>query len=361
MFKALDTTCDRLIISLDYTREDADAILRPKGHQDQLLCQLCRQPVLVRAGQLNRPHFAHKTLSDCPSSREPAELVQARAFLYEWLKRRVGTVSLEHLWDGHSLPRPVDCWVTLRDGKVFAFWIVNRRIANHDILAIQREVEAAGAELTWVFLANRLRKVDGSEGEYELPSTERDCRIRTDFDRIYLNPRCHGWSSGSLFYINPDKDSFTILRALIGGGCSIYQAYELTRPANEFLLCTGTGTLYHPDETEPLERLRAEEEHRKREEEAARLRAEQERQRWEQQGLLRQQSHRNVLSAEPLISLSPSVSEAATPSTGLPSTADSPWNRKQEGKCCRCGRVTSDHFVYYGVDGTCICNACRRD
>jgi len=362
VFKAFDTTSGGLIISLDYAREDADSLLRPKGHAGQLLCQLCRQPVLVRAGQVNRPHFAHKTLSDCPSSREPAELVQARAFLYDWLKRTgEGTVTLEHHWEGQSLPRPVDCWLGLPDGKAFAFWIINRRIAYHDIQAIQREVEATGAELTWVFLTNRIRKVDGSQDEYKLPSTERDCGIMTDFDRIYLEPWCYARSSGSLFYVDSDKSTFTILRALMGGGCSVYQAFDLTGPANEFLLCTGTATFYHPNEVEPLERIRAEEEQRKQEEEAARLRAEQERQRRDQQRLLRQQSLNSNPPPRPLYSFGASASGVAERSAAAQDVAESPWNRKREGKCRRCGRVTDDHFVFYGADGTCICNACRQD
>jgi competence CoiA-like predicted nuclease len=45
-------------------RVDITKIEHPRLHlkSDTLICQLCEQPVIIKAGLLTRPHFAHRSL-----------------------------------------------------------------------------------------------------------------------------------------------------------------------------------------------------------------------------------------------------------------------------------------------------------
>ncbi|HEX9019181.1 MAG TPA: competence protein CoiA family protein, partial [Anaerolineaceae bacterium] len=99
-----------VILSPQWSRR-IDA-LREMDHADLLVCQGCRQPLRVKAGELKRAHFAHKHLQACSYGSQSLEILEARAVLYDWLLAQFGEqVTVEKQVEGGDLPRPVDCWV----------------------------------------------------------------------------------------------------------------------------------------------------------------------------------------------------------------------------------------------------------
>src|SRR5262249_36231393 len=90
MFVAVDLTTNERLVSLDFKSASQIETLRALGRADRLGCPECRQPVNVRHPQERRRHFFHKDRGTCPLHEESAELVEARAVLYEWLSSKVG-------------------------------------------------------------------------------------------------------------------------------------------------------------------------------------------------------------------------------------------------------------------------------
>ena len=95
MFSAAHILTGEQIVILDPRWRSALADWRNLCATDRLTCAVCRQPVWARAGTKKRWHFAHKHLSDCPSSHESPELLQARAVLYEWLVSKFGPGAVQ--------------------------------------------------------------------------------------------------------------------------------------------------------------------------------------------------------------------------------------------------------------------------
>ena len=137
MFKALDKRDDSDVVILEPQWLEAIDKLRELGHKDILICQGCRQPVRVRAGDQRREHFAHKHRDICNNTDESAILRNSRAVLYEWLVSKFDkNVTIEKQVDGTELFRPIDCWVT-QGSKVFAYWIIDSKINPDKRITLQ--------------------------------------------------------------------------------------------------------------------------------------------------------------------------------------------------------------------------------
>jgi competence CoiA-like predicted nuclease len=81
MYKALDIRDNTEVVILDSKWLRAINQLREFDHQDILVCQGCKQPVRVRAGEQRREHFAHKHLENCDYADESAVLRNSLAVI----------------------------------------------------------------------------------------------------------------------------------------------------------------------------------------------------------------------------------------------------------------------------------------
>ncbi len=148
MFKAFDTELDRDVVSLDPVWDGQIEALRGWGHAGRLVCPVCRQGVLLRAGEIMRRHFAHKDLSQCPLGHESAEVLAGRAALYAWLNTKFPDgVTVEKHFDAdpesrYHLPRGVDCWVERPGKRNLAYWLVDGKIEPEDRMRIPPFFEA---------------------------------------------------------------------------------------------------------------------------------------------------------------------------------------------------------------------------
>lgn len=130
MFKALHLQTQEEFISIAAQWAQRMPQLRALAQEDLLVCQGCREPVLLRAGVVRRPHFAHKSLQNCSYGHASPRRLQARAILYARLVREFGdAVTLEKQLEGASLPSPVDCWVERSSGTL-AYWIIEGSIKS---------------------------------------------------------------------------------------------------------------------------------------------------------------------------------------------------------------------------------------
>ena len=176
MFKAIHTRDNQEIIILDPAWEDATQlnVLRDQDHRDLLICQECRQPVRVRAGEERQWHFAHKQRQNCIYQSESATLLYARATLYRWLVEKFGAdqVALEQKMEDLDFPRPIDVWVRGEKGSI-AYWIIDTGIKTDIREVLRQRFQQLGVHIQWVFTTSMLREQE-EPGRVTLTTTERD-------------------------------------------------------------------------------------------------------------------------------------------------------------------------------------------
>lgn len=75
-----------------YTQEEINHL-----RKEQFYCPTCHGEVIIRAGPVTIPHFAHRTTADCPSTAggEGSYHEKGKLLLYQWLKKHNVNVQLE--------------------------------------------------------------------------------------------------------------------------------------------------------------------------------------------------------------------------------------------------------------------------
>ena len=215
------------IVILDSKWLQAINQLREYDHQDFLVCQGCKQPVRVRAGEQRREHFANKHLGSCDYADESVVLRNARAVLYEWLVSKFGdNGTIEKKLDGVDLFRPIDCWVK-QDSKVFAYWFFDTQLKLEKRKILQGGFKKLGISINWVFAFEMLRAEQDNPNKLVLSITEREFIKRSKYDI----PNSGYYGKGSLHYLDAKNRRLTTFRCL-----SLYhepQIYRGTRQISD--------------------------------------------------------------------------------------------------------------------------------
>ncbi len=380
MFKCIDIKRQEEVIILDYEGDDAALpYLRNTGRSGGLLCPECKQSVQVKAGLRKAWHFAHRDLGSCPLATESASVLMARRILYHWLsakfvqrtesstseKTRI-TVEKKMF---HSVERCADCFVEQPGRQGFGYLILEKGMRN------RTELEAATKKslLHPVFLGSMLKRVEGSQSEFDLTPTERGLMVSTKYDPAY------GGGEGSLQYLDCESKSLTTLRALVLSHSP--QRYRATRvlvhPIAD-MLTDRTGVFIHPGEHDKLrvyeERAAARERERKQAETARQERQEQIRRQRESQ-LAKQAEKWRAMEAkaaeqrrmdqenEDSEEQWQSAQGEKVPREDLKRNGLSEITRKAMGllplRCERCGAETMDWISSTPGKGTCICRECH--
>lgn len=205
MYKAINTRTSTEVVILNPEWLSSIESLRDLGRQDLLVCQGCRQPVRVRAGEHRREHFAHKHLDNCTYSDESSTLLNLRAALYQWLLEKFGkNVEIEKSIVG--LDRPVDCWVE-KGGVRFAYWIIEGKIKSEKRDQIRQVLSGNGVRVNWVLSSEILRTHEADPLSLILSTTEREFIQRSKYDM-------EAFTDGSLHYLDPEKHTLKTYRAL---------------------------------------------------------------------------------------------------------------------------------------------------
>lgn len=241
MYKALDIRDDTEVVILD--QKWSINQLRELDHHDFLVCQGCKQPVRVRAGDQRRKHFAHKHLKNCDYGEESSILRNSRAVLYEWLVSKFGeNVSIEKKIDEIDLFRPIDCWVK-QDSTVFAYWIFDSRLMLEKREILQNRLARFGIPVNWVFALEMLKTVQDHSDELILSTTEREFIRQSQYDVPFFN----GYSAiGSLHYLDTKNRELQTFRGLsLYHKPQIYKGDNLTSELEKVLVSPLNGEFVH--------------------------------------------------------------------------------------------------------------------
>lgn len=286
MFKAIDTRTGQEIVILHPEWAAKLDDLRLLDQRDVLVCQGCNKPVRVRAGDVRRWHFAHKSKQDCTYGSDSPVLLEARAVLYEWLVSKFPQdVTLEKKVDDERLPRPIDCWVETSDG-LLAYWIVESGMRPQKRETLKAGLMATGASVTWVLTVNLLNPVEEATEQFHLGEASTDCARLGTTERELLQVtrfdeawRGVGRSSGaSLHFLDSESKVLTTLRGLVlVHSPQIYGGHKECTPLAQIKIMPKTWEFVHPGEYERWqayneEKKQIEEQHRREQEQAEQLR-----------------------------------------------------------------------------------------
>ncbi len=365
MYKAVHVREGREIVILDSHWANGIEYLRALDQQDLLVCQGCKQPVRVRAGDIRRWHFAHKQLLTCTYGRESPVLLTARAVLYDWLVTKFGEkVTVEKKVDETYFSRPVDCWVE-KDRRAMAYWILEAAAQPQTRDALRDGFRRLAVVVHWVFLAQMLHEDEEMPNRVHLTTTEREFMRHTVYDDIVSQ----GLPGGqSLHYLDAETRTLTTFRGLhLAHAPHLFAGHKERHALSTMQVSPKTGEFVHPGEYDRLKRYQQEQAHfanRRREAEAARTRGrepqrstEGERQRSEVAGPALPEVGVPSPPAETL-----SEAGASSPAHDRPGSHDSVKDSaaQREAACALCGNTTSDWWYFDPIHNTCKCYACYR-
>ena len=352
MYKALDIRDNTEIVILDPKWLRSINQLREFDHQDFLVCQGCKQPVRVRAGDQRRKHFAHKHLANCDYEDESSILRNARAVLYEWLVSKFGdNVTIEKKVDGIDLFRPIDCWVK-QDSAVFAYWIFDSRLKSEKRKILQDSIEKLGIHVNWVFALEVLHTEQDHPDKLILSTTEREFIRRSKYDAPFTSGH---FTNGSLHYLDIENRKMITFRGVsLYHEPQIYKGFNLTSDLEKLLISPQNGEFVHDGEHDKLQKY----------EQQLKVIGESPNMRWERFAFqknpdfisqsLENQNLKNSNEREDLDILNKKSGhqnfEETPPTSSLFKT----------GTCVTCGEITQDWWWRDGKTGQCECHSCYK-
>src|SRR5438477_7850364 len=95
MLTAWEKSTHTTIALPDFRRAAEREELRERTRQGHLICRTCQEPLWLHAGAVRTPHFAHRSLKNCPSASVSEEVLAARDFLYWFFKPRIESGKLQ--------------------------------------------------------------------------------------------------------------------------------------------------------------------------------------------------------------------------------------------------------------------------
>lgn len=372
MFTSIHSKTGERVVVLDARWRRDTHLLRSLCATNHLVCEVCGQAVWARVGRRRRPHFAHKRLSDCPSSNESSDLLHARAALYHWLASKFDprTVRVEVMIgnDGSAVPRHFDCIAETKTGVKLAYWIFDRQSRPDARDAIRSAAESDGRILVPVFTTTMMRRNNSPKGVLNLGTTERAFISRGEYDDLYT----HGYLlEGSLHYLDGESETLTTLRAM---SCTEppqqYTGTEITTPLALVTVHAPTGQFVHPTEFDRLKahrQRRAEEQRREAEHRAHEARRQHEREERKARELAERQKvwdaigiRKDTLPCRMRLEKEAQAREASKPAQTAPPMQQLSIFDGREAPCETCGQMTAerDWVVYRAKTGQCCCRKC---
>lgn len=298
--------------------------LRELTDTGQLICPGCEQLLWLRIGQKRRRHFAHRRLADCPLENQSAEVLEAKAQLYEWLESKYpGHVHLDMAIGVPGWVKPMDLLVEPEPDRKFGYWVFDRQQRSRfDLLAYQR---LPGVNVHFIHTESTL--TIKPETGMVLTASQREFITGSDFDRAVA------WRDrGHLHFLLGGESKICIYRGL---HCvhkpNVYQwAVERSRPLSEALISPRTGEIVFPEDVETRDE-------------------------WQRQSAGKQADrHKNNPPGRAM------AGETNKPSATEPMPATRTMNLNGPFRCEDCGIETLDWSVSTPSAGTCVCRACVK-
>lgn len=355
MYKVLQVQDQVEITILELRWKNQVELLRQWSEADELVCPGCRQPVRIRAGKVRRWHFAHKHLANCPLAGQSADLLIARALVYEWIAPLAGESNVSIEKDLPGLPRPLDLWVETVDAR-FGVWIFDTRLSPELRQALRASLEGQGLRVLWLFTLGMLHQDESVPGRLHLTTTEREFLRTSALDAA---AEASGEAAGqSLHYIDLQQGRMVSFRRLhLEHPPQRYRGRIIEHPLSEVQLFLETAEPFHPGESDLLRRFTRDaaagrERLRRQEMFLARIH--------QQKRRLEGDLARFGLAEEQDAPTPPEKAPEPHPVTITPVPETGRQLFSRQGVCVHCGKLTSDWVRFFGKTGECVCRECAN-
>jgi competence protein CoiA len=150
------------------------------GDANGLHCECCGTPVILKAGTIRLPHFAHKNLTNCLSQEEFAgesnEHKEGKRIFYHYFKNKYGEEADVQVNSKLSNGRRADILVQFQDGNRLAIEIQRLVKRTTDWYSKNNDYKNMQLNVLWVLC--------GNNAELEHLNTENQSRF---FERMILN------------------------------------------------------------------------------------------------------------------------------------------------------------------------------
>ncbi len=263
VYMAVDSKTKAPVISLDACWEGRAHELRSRA--EDLECSVCHGPVLSRAGEQNRWHFAHKNANDCPLSHTDPDRMVGRAMLYRWLATKgLGTnLAIEETVSVDGKLHQIDCVVSSSTDVRFAYLFFAAGVRDRERLL--EALRASYSYCYFTFHAKTIRSIDTYPNGIITSTMHRTAlRLYGAGGGYYHDSRMPILAPESLHVIDPSTSSLTTYRNV---RCKVEPRVFTGKPVTSLLLdmriSSKTGELTHPCEADVFKarsRRRAEEE-----------------------------------------------------------------------------------------------------
>lgn len=328
------------------------------GQNKELTCEDCGEYVYYKPGREKEPHFAHfksdTRLCALADERESEEHRKGKRVLYHYFKERYPNAVMR-LSLTHPFRRRSDLFIQFEDGQKLAVEYQCQDMHVTDWKTKQDDYSANGIKALWVLSAR----------EY----------AGTDFaKRFFAELVAHGDNDGLLVTLDP---------ALLKLGLSKTVAYtddegrtveshnvERFYPLTEVEILPD-GRVYQADFERVVTDAELELTNKFRASLAAARELQQRHDAWAQQhqdhramrptlrtAAIRLDEWRDQEGSRPNAEVPRQEAESVRASS---STGPRDNLEVKPAVCRRCGVLTSDYVVYYGVDKTCFCRDCLRN
>jgi competence CoiA-like predicted nuclease len=137
-------------------RVDITKIEHPRLHlkSDALICQLCEQPVIIKAGLLTRPHFAHRShcSTDYHNHPESIEHLLGKEMVARGLKEEFAEYAQADIQYEVKVPevkRVIDVMASFPNGWRVAHEIQLAGITTEELQQRTEDYARAGIDVVW--------------------------------------------------------------------------------------------------------------------------------------------------------------------------------------------------------------------
>ncbi|WP_050614332.1 competence protein CoiA [Bacillus testis] len=206
-----------------------------KMRKESFRCPCCKGKVMMKAGRVMVPHFAHLSKEECAAS-EPESVVhlQGKKHLFRWLSKQGYNVQLEMYFP--AIKQRADLYIEKAKWR-FAFEFQCSLITSEEVRKRTLGYKKLGIRVIWILNADLLKNGRGTE------CTLSSFQWSAAFGTMHA-PR--------LFFYSPHNEQFTILQHIIP--FSSRQCF-----CNRWIKRMSAITLYDllnmaPDHKNPLQR-----------------------------------------------------------------------------------------------------------
>lgn len=236
----------------DYGSQVELETVRERARRGELICPTCNQLLVLRAGRIRIPHFAHRTLNDCPHANVSESVLAARCMIYRFFQERIqsrqihGSVELEPSFDGMPPRAQLDIILKQPEFPTVAVVLLESSLKIEFRSRLGHLLDEHGFLFRPVFLASQLNQT--AARTYLLNTTQRDFRqnspygVRGDRESAptlrFVDPSCQHWLS--LRTIRPFEKP------------QAYHADSRFSRMHHLLWCQDHSEWIHPGERETL-------------------------------------------------------------------------------------------------------------